>query len=447
MRWTDESIRAALGLNPGDPNIGYSSIATDTRQIGPGALFVALEGERFDGHEFLAAAAAAGAAGAVVRRGTGPVPGLRLFEVDDTLRGFGWLARHRRRQFPGPVVAVTGTNGKTSTKEMLAAVLGTQYRTHATRLNLNNLVGVPQTILECPEGTEALVVEAGANAPGEIARYREIIEPDITVITNVDAGHLEGFGSLAGVLEEKLALARDVPLAIVGGDNPELAAGARRVARRVVTAGLSGTDVAADEVVIQPSGRPRVTIGEVSFTVGQLGLHQAKNAMLAWAVGQALGLPAGQVARGLESFTLPAGRGDLAQYGRLTLLNDSYNANPASFRALVDLVRSMRAGRRLVFVAGTMRELGSHSAAEHTQIADELATLDPEVLAAVGEFVPALERHRAQFGARLLTADDAAAIGPLVAERLRGDELVVLKGSRGVRLERIIPELVGRAAT
>ena len=447
MRWTDESVRIALGLGSGESSIGYSGVATDTRQIGPGALFVALEGERFDGHAFLSEAQAAGATAAVVRRSTEPVGGLRLYEVDDPLRAFGWLARHRRRQCPGPVVAVTGTNGKTSTKELLAAMLGTRYRTHATRLNLNNLVGVPQTILECPEGIEAMVVEAGANRPGEIARYREIIEPDIAVITNVDAGHLEGFGSLAGVLEEKLALVRDVPLAIVGVDNPDLAAGARPVARRVVTAGLSGADVVPDQVVVQPSGRPRVTVGEVSFTVAQYGLHQAKNAMLAWAVGQALGLPPTRVARALESFTLPAGRGDVAEHGRLTIFNDSYNANPASFRALVDLVRSMRAGRRLVFVAGTMRELGTQSTAEHVAIADALAALDPEVLAAVGEFVPALERHRAQFGPRLVTAVDAVAIGPLVAERLRGDELVVLKGSRGVRLERIIPDLVGRAAT
>ncbi len=137
----------------------------------------------------------------------------------------------------------------------------------------------------------------------------------------------------------------------------------------------------------------------------------------------------------------------MTEHGRLTLLNDSYNANPASFRALVDLVGSMRAGRRLVFVAGTMRELGADSAAEHVAIADVLAALNPDVLGAVGEFVPALQRHRALFGPRLLTADDAVALAPLMAAELRGDELVVLKGSRGERLERMIPELAGRAAT
>ena len=447
MEWTDAEVRSALGLDAGDAGARYSSVVTDTRQVAPGALFVALAGERFDGHEFLPAAREAGATGAVVRKGTEPVEGLRYYEVDDPLRAYGWLARHRRRRFRGPVVAVTGTNGKTSTKEMLAAVLGTRYRTHATRLNLNNLVGVPQTILECPADVEALVVEAGANLPGEIARYREIIEPDIAVITNVAAGHLEGFGSIAGVLAEKLELVRDVPLAVVGADEPELAAGARRVARRVVTAGLGEADVHPEHVALEPAGRPRVTVGGVSFTVAQLGIHQAKNAMLAWAVGRELGLPPSQVARALESFTLPAGRGEVVQHGRLTILNDSYNANPASFRALIEVVSVIRTGRRLVFVAGTMRELGPEAATMHGDIADALARLDPDVLAAVGAFGPALEGHRAQFGDRLLVADDAVTMAPLVAARLTGDELVVLKGSRGVRLERIIPELVGRTAT
>ncbi len=444
MQWTDEAVRSALGLGHGDGDGRYFGVVTDTRRIVPGALFVALEGARFDGHAFLSAARDAGATGAVVRRGTAPVDGLRHYEVDDTLRGYGWLARHRRRQFRGPVVAVTGTNGKTSTKEMLAAVLGTKYRTHATRLNLNNLVGVPQTILECPDEADAIVVEAGANLPGEIARYREIIEPDIAVITNVAAGHLEGFGSMAGVLAEKLALVRDVPLAIVGVDDPALAAGARRLARRVVTAGLDGADVVPDQVSLEPTGRARVTVDGVSFTVAELGIHQAANAMLAWAVGRELGLAPAEVARALESFTLPAGRGEVAHHGRLTILNDSYNANPASFRALIDLVRGIRAGRRLVFVAGTMRELGRDAVAWHAEVADELARLDPEVMAAVGEFGPALERHRARFGDRLLVAGDVVAMAPLVAARLAGDELVVLKGSRGVGLERIIPELVGR---
>ncbi len=297
----------------------------------------------------------------MVRRGTPPVRGLTLFEVDDTLRAFGLLARTRRRKLPGPVVAVTGTNGKTSTKEMLAAVLGTRYRTYATRANLNNLVGVPLTILEAPADTEALIVEAGANLPGEIARYREIIEPSITIVTNAVAGHLEGFGSLAGVVAEKLSLTDGVPLAIVGIDPPGLAEGARSRAREVRTAALRDADLVPERVTLNDSARPVITIDGHTFTLAARGLHQADNAIRVWAVVEALSLDPAAAAASLESFSIPSGRGELIQEGALTILNDCYNANPQSFRAAIATAAAIRGTRRLVFVAGTMRELGEDS--------------------------------------------------------------------------------------
>src|SRR4051794_28049636 len=162
--WSAAAIKAALGMipGPGDAEVTYTGISTDSRAISPGALFVALQGERFDGHDYLPAVAKAAAKGAIVRRGTAAVPPLEFLEVDEPLRAFGLLARARRRPMSGPVIAVTGTNGKTSTKQMLAAVLSTRYRSYAARANLNNLVGAPPTILEAPSNTEALIVEAGA---------------------------------------------------------------------------------------------------------------------------------------------------------------------------------------------------------------------------------------------------------------------------------------------
>jgi UDP-N-acetylmuramoyl-tripeptide--D-alanyl-D-alanine ligase len=404
-----------------------------------------LKGERFDGHDHLSAAAAAGATGAVVRQGTSPVPGLVLFEVPDTLAAFGLLARARRRTIKGPVIAITGTNGKTSTKEMLAAVLRTRYVTYATRANLNNLVGVPTTILEAPPETEALVVEAGANLPGEIARYREIIEPSLTVVTNAVAGHLEGFGSLAAVVQEKLSLTDQVPLAIVGVDPPELAVGARERARQVRTAALQGADLTPARVTLDQSARPVITIGNSTFVLSARGIHQADNALRVWAVVEALDLDREAAARALEAFSIPAGRGELVQEGALTILNDCYNANPQSFRAAIATAAALRGVRRLVFVAGTMRELGPDSSALHTEVARALVDLQPDLLAAVGDFVPALEPHAAALGERLITAPDPLALAPLLAARLRGDEIVVLKASRGVAMERIIPALAARA--
>jgi UDP-N-acetylmuramoyl-tripeptide--D-alanyl-D-alanine ligase len=406
---------------------------------------VALRGENFDGHDHLRAAAGAGATGAIVRRGTPPVRGLTLFEVADTLSAFGLLARARRRALKGPVVAVTGTNGKTSTKEMLAAVLRTRYVTYATRANLNNLVGVPTTILEAPVDTEALVVEAGANLPGEIARYREIIEPSLVVVTNAVAGHLEGFGSLAGVVAEKLSLVDDVPLAIVGPEPAGLAEGAAKRARQVRTAGLKAADLVPDRVVLDDSARPVVTIGGKSFVLAARGLHQADNAIRVWAVAEALGLDLDRAARALEQFSIPAGRGELLQEGSLTILNDSYNANPQSFRAAIATAAALRGNRRLIFVAGTMRELGEDAPPLHAEVAQALVELRPDLLAAVGDFVPALKPHAAALGSRLVTAADPLALAPLLAPRIRGDELVVLKASRGVAMERIIPALAARA--
>jgi UDP-N-acetylmuramoyl-tripeptide--D-alanyl-D-alanine ligase len=445
--WTEEDVWRALALAPVARRqpLTFSGVSTDTRTIQPGALFIALVGERFDGHDHLAAALAAGARGAVVRKGTPPITGLVFFEVDDTLRAFGLLARARRRRLDGPVVAITGTNGKTSTKEMLAAVLGTRYKTYATRANLNNLVGVPLTILEAPAGTESLIVEAGANLPGEIARYREIIEPTITVVTNAVAGHLEGFGSLAGVLEEKLALTQGVPLAIVGVEPPQLAAGARTRAQKVRTAALRGADLTPDRINLSDSAQPVITIGDNTFTLAARGLHQADNAIRVWAVVEALDLDRAAAANALEHFSIPGGRGELLQEGELTILNDCYNANPQSYRAAIATASALRGHRRLVFVAGTMRELGKDAPALHREIAEALVDLHPELLAAVGDFVPALEPYAGALRHRLITAADPLTLAPLLAQHLRGDELVVLKASRGVALERILPALQARA--
>ncbi|MDX2194117.1 MAG: UDP-N-acetylmuramoyl-tripeptide--D-alanyl-D-alanine ligase [Gemmatimonadales bacterium] len=429
----------------------FAGVSTDTRTLAPGQLFVALVGERFDGHAFLEVARDRGAAMAIVHEGTPDVPGLPLHRVPDTLIAYGALATRRRRALPGPVVLVTGNNGKTTTKEMVAAVLRTRHRVHATRANNNNLVGVPLTILEAPAGTEALVIEAGGDRPGELPRLFAIAEPDVTVATNATEGHLEGYGSLDAIVADTVACCAGVRLAVAGLEPPALAEGAARVARACVAVGWhagAGPWARArrpEGVVTDALGRPALDLDGHRVQLPLPGLHQALNACFAWEVGRHLGLDGAAMAGALAAVTVPGGRSELRQEGGLTILNDCYNANPHSFRAAIATAEALRRGRRLVVIAGTMRELGADAERLHREVAEALVALGPDVLALVGEFVPAIAPWRAGLGDRLLVAPDAEAMAPRVAERLRGDEVVVLKGSRGVALERILPALVARA--
>jgi UDP-N-acetylmuramoyl-tripeptide--D-alanyl-D-alanine ligase len=233
---------------------------------------------------------------------------------------------------------------------------------------------------------------------------------------------------------------------VVGMEPPSLAAGARKVARRVITVGWSGADRTPVVLGTDALARPRVRVGGQDVQLPLPGRHQALNAEFAWAVAQEAGISAEAAATALASVTVPGGRSELTQAGALTILNDCYNANPHSFAASIATAGELRRGRRLVFVAGTMRELGPDAERLHREVAEQIVALDPELIAAVGEFVPAFGRWAPALGDRLITAEDAPAMGPLLAARLRGDEVLVLKGSRGAALERILPAITGRAA-
>jgi UDP-N-acetylmuramoyl-tripeptide--D-alanyl-D-alanine ligase len=209
---------------------------------------------------------------------------------------------------------------------------------------------------------------------------------------------------------------------------------------------LRGADLSPEAVTVGPDGHPTVTVDGRSFVLPLLGRHQAANALFAWGVARLLGLDLDAAARALEQVRIPGGRVEILRVGGLTIINDSYNANPQSFRAAIEVARQLRGTRRLVFVAGTMLELGADQARLHHEVAEQLVALGPDILAVVGEFVPALAPWAAELGDRLVTAADVPALGALLAERLRGDELVVLKASRGVALERILPAITGPAA-
>lgn len=443
--WTSDRVTHALGSQlTGERPQGsttFSGISTDTRQIPPGALFVALAGERFDAHDFLADAVKQGAAGLVVSRADRAANlGVPVFTVADTLVALGALGRERRRAWGGRVVAVVGTNGKTSTKELLRAAIGARFRVHATEGNFNNLVGVPLTLLAIPDDAEVAVIEMGTNHPGEIPRLRAIVEPDLTVVTSIAEEHLEGLGDLEGVLREELAGCEGVPVCVVPASQPDVVHAAQSRARRTVAAGLDQGDLHPATWSIAPDGLGCLVVDGVEVRPPVRGVHNLRNATLALAVARELSIPIADAARGIAAMRIPPMRVNYESLGGLTLINDAYNANPGSTRAALELLEAAGEGRPRIAVLGSMLEMGDHADRLHREVAEGALAGAFDLVLGVGMMGPAVEAA-AQGSMRGSAAPDADAAWPLLEAALRPDAVVLLKGSRGVRLERLVPRL------
>ncbi len=459
FRWTDAAIRRALGLRGGDPGAAhppgrpYEGICTDTRTLRRGDVFVALRGERFDGHAFIARAVQSGC-GAVVAAddpGECPVP---VYRVPDTLKALGDLALHRRLQSAVPVVGITGSSGKTTVKDLALGALAGTHRAHGTEANLNNRVGTPLTILSMPETATALVLELGTNEPGEIAELARIARPTIGVVTTVSETHIEHLGDLCGVLDEKLDLLRAVAAgvgsgaAIVGDDPAELPRQARTIAPGVDVAGWSS----AADLHLRPEDPHRRPDGTWTFTwsghpvtLRIPGAHNVHNALLALAVAHRLNVPPASAAAGVSSVGPGAMRGEVRRAGGLTLLVDCYNANAAGVAAALTTLEGMAAQGRRVAVLGTMLELGERSDAIHREALGRAlrAGIDRYVL--TGAFArAAAELAEGQIPLaddRVHLVPDVDELADLLPELVGPRDTILLKASRGVRLERAIPVL------
>ena len=424
-----------------------SGVSTDTRSIAPGSLFVALAGEHFDAHEFLRDAVKAGAGAVVVSRpGAAAGLGVPAYVVADTLVALGALANYRRRAWGprGPVIAIAGSNGKTTTKELTRSALASRLEVHATSGNLNNLVGVPLTLLALPDAADVVVVELGMNVPGEMTRLRAIAEPTITVITCIAEEHLEGLGSLEGVMREESIALDGAQIGVVPASQPDVVAVARGKVRRVVTAGLGEGDVCASRWGTSPDGGGWLELDGITVRPPVPGAHNLRNAMLAMAVARECGIPVADAARGIEAAVIPPMRMAWGSLGTATLINDAYNASPASMRASLDVLAGLEGTRQRVAVLGTMRELGTHAVRLHDEIARYALASPIEVIAAIGEMATALVAA-APNDPRLVLGDDLDALWPRLEPRLARDAIVLLKASRGVRLERLVPLLTAWA--
>jgi len=448
--WTVSEVGRALGVPAAHPGSAteFSAVSTDSRSLPPGALFVALKGDRFDGHDFLSEVVARGAAGVVVSESRDLPDGVQVFRVPDTLVALGDLARHYRDTLGARVVGITGSAGKTTTKDFLQAMTRGSLRVHATPGNLNNRIGLPSTVLGAPADTELLILEMGTNEPGEIETLASIARPGLAVVTTVGETHLEKLGSLDGVLNEKLDLLRglvDGGIAFVGDEPPVLAQRARQLVGRVRVAGWSSradADLRPRRAEFDEQGRFRFEWEGQQVRLLVPGRHSVSNALLALAVARNLGIPARDAAGRIQDVLPGRMRTEIRMLGGLTLLVDCYNASPQSVEAALGLLASIGAPGRKVAVLGTMLELGEDAEAIHRRVLEKALARGLDLVVATGLFAdPARSLEASASGPELWAVADPDEAGRRLLEELDGSETVLLKASRGIALERLIPGL------
>lgn len=428
-------------------------ISIDTRSLKPGELFVAVAGARFDGHDFLGSAAAKGAAAALVHREVLAPPGLDLVRVEDTTRALGDLARHVRMSGRLPLVAITGSAGKTTTKDMTAALLEARGRVLRTEANLNNRYGVPLTLFRLQPEHTAAVLEMGMSAAGELSQLTRIARPDVAVITNVAAVHLEFFDSVDAIARAKAEILeglRPLGAAVLNWDDPRT----RRIGEDhkgdVIWFGQDRMcDVSAEDVRGSADGmrfRLRLEGTRQAVLLPLPGAHFVQNFLAAAAAAHRLGIAPEQIAARAGELKAASRRGQQARLGQdVTLLDDSYNSNPSAVQAAVQALQLAPRGRRVAFL-GDMLELGPEAAKLHEQTgAGVAAALD--VLVGVGPHSAALIKGAGKAGLRAAALHwfaDAAAAAAAAPELVRPGDAVLVKGSRGVRMEQVADALVAR---
>jgi UDP-N-acetylmuramoyl-tripeptide--D-alanyl-D-alanine ligase len=426
----------------------HPAVCTDTRQLTPGCLFFALKGDNFDANRFAAAALAGGAAYAVVDDPAAPAGPHRdrFFLVPDVLAALQQLAAHHRRHFDIPVIAIGGSNGKTTTKELVAAVLSSYHRCHATTGNLNNHIGVPLTLLAMPDTTEVAVIEMGANRAGDIEQLCALAAPTHGLITNIGKEHLEGFGSLEGVKKAEgelyRYLARQRGCVFLNLTEKYLRSMARRNVCRILYS----------EQAVRPGDDSRVISVEllaetpfvrvafldenhqpVTVQTKLFGRHNFQNIMTAIALGLYFKVPGARIQQALEAYTPSNNRSQLVHQGSNTIVLDAYNANPSSMDAALESLKALP-GQHKVAILGDMLELGEESQREHAALLRRAARCRFDRLVLVG---PEFGRcEPARYNA--LHFPDARAAKDWLARQSFEDTLLLIKGSRGIRLEQLV---------
>jgi len=443
-------IKASF-VEPGPATQVCTGVSTDSRTVRAGDCFFAVAGENFDGHDYLRDAFAKGAACAVVERDieTKDFADKSVLRVRDTIEALGIFAGWYRRQAGFRVVAVTGSAGKTTTKQIVYHVLSRTFRVHCSPKSFNNNIGVPLTLLGAGRDTEIVVAELGSNHPGEISHLARITSPDIAVVTNVHPAHLEGFGDIWTIVREKLSIAEGLGpdgVLIVNGDFKMLVDACRTGGREFLTFGKSdGSDYRA--IDIRPDGcAGRFTINGTEVCLPLAGFGNIENALAAWAVCSRFGIEISDFARAVKTLPAVSMRTEILYIGTLTILNDCYNANPASMKNALEILAGFdSAGRgRKVFICGEMAELGRQTEKLHAELGTHIAEAGVKLVLSVGPFAKiAAEAAKtsAEDDLQIKYFEDTSSVCNKLHEFIQDYDIILVKGSRTASLERAVEKL------
>lgn len=450
FRWIADALSDAGYAGTAPTGGAVEGVAIDSRLVQARDLFVALPGERADGHEFVSEALSRGASALLVaaERAAGIDAGpAAVFSVPDPLAGLQTLAAAWRNEVNPAVVGITGTNGKTETKELVAAVLGAGRRVHATPGNLNNHIGLPLTLLGMDGGAEVLVTEMGANHPGEIRLLAGIARPSTGVVTNIGPGHLAFFGDLDGVAAAKAELLEALPAngtAVIPADDERVGFLAGRSAAPVVTFGVAG-DADVRVTAIETTGEGlRCLVDGAPLAFSRFGRHHLINAAAAVAVGRVFGVAPDEAARLLAAASLPPGRGGVERIAGITVVDETYNANPVSLRAALDAFIEMPVEGRRWLVLGDMLELGEESASLHAESGVFCGRAGVDGIVTIGRETIELSRSAAaqrKAPPSISHFMEPVSLAAFLAGELEPGDAILVKGSRGSRMETVIEAL------
>src|SRR5256885_2541189 len=436
-------------LEQGDGKIPVERISTDSRTIKKGELFVALRGENFDGHKFVEATAEAGAAGAIVDlKWNGKVPSkFVIIRAEDTLLAYQNLAANYRKALSIKVLAITGSNGKTSTKDFAASVLGRKFRVTKTQGNFNNHVGLPRTILEATSNDEVAVWEIGMNHPGEVAPLAKIAAPNAAIITNIGVAHIEFMGTREAIAKEKGTLTEAVPpdgAVILNADDPFSKEIAERTRAHVILAGTKDGTVRAIDIQQSAEGSEFTIIEGAHRCRAQLpvpGIHMVQNALLAVAAGRAFGLSLEESAAGLAGTPLTKARLPLKETNGVQILDDSYNANPDSMKAALQTLVELATDGKRIAILGEMRELGEETQRGHEEVGQAAATFGIDHLIGIGEMGGVIVSAAKKAGlANAATVGSTSEAAEVLIDIAEPGDLRLIKGSRLARTGQVIEE-------